>query len=160
MPDQNNFINNHIRLDNGLGEPNPNRIQDIMNELTVEVKQGDKLVKVKASTLNPNSAKFRQARADVASLVASKINSKTVKMIGFRDNGLDFSNSTMQDNKLMQFMDDMGLDYFIINPVAITRIKDKAGFARKRIIDLSTLASSKTRHTDDEKAAYGLFEKT
>ena len=157
--DQNNFISNHIRLDNGLGDPNPNRIQDIMNELTVEVKQGDNLVKVRATTLSPNSAKFREVRADVASLVASKVNSKTVKMVGFRDNGLDFSNSTMQDNKLMQFLDGMGLDYFVINPVTIARLRDKNGFARKRILDISSLASNKSRHTDDEKAVYANFEK-
>ena len=38
-----------------------------MNALTVEVKQGDTLVKVAATTLNPNSAIFREVRADIRS---------------------------------------------------------------------------------------------
>ena len=159
LKDQTDFIINKIRLNNGLGDINPNRIQDIMDNLTVEVKQGDKLVRVNASSLDPNSSKFRQVRADVASLVSSKVNAITVKMIGMRDNGLDFTNSTMQDNKLTQLLKDMNIDYFVINPIAITRIKDKAGFARKRVIDLSALSSNKKKHSDDEIAAYALFEK-
>ena len=151
---QNDFISKHLRI-GSIGDINPNRIQDIMADLTVQV--GDQ--RIKATDLNPNSPKYREVRADVTSLVASKVNSKSVKMIGFRDNSLDFSNGSMQDNKLLQFLNGMGVDYFVINPIAMARLKDRAGFSRKRIVDMSTLASNKTRHTDDEKALYANFEK-
>ena len=49
--------------------------------------------------------------------------------------------------------------FFVINPIAMARLKDRAGFSRKRIVAMSTLASNKTRHTDDEKALYAYFEK-
>ena len=155
--DQNSFIANHLRTGT-LGDLNPNRIQDIISSLSVEVKQDGKAVRVRATELSPTSSKYRELRADVAGLVATKINSLTVKMIGYREGKLDFAHSNIQDNGLSKFLEGIGVDYFIVNPNALVYLKDRYGFSRKRFIDISSLASKKTRHTDDEKAAYAHFE--
>ena len=153
---QNELIMTHLRLDDG--ELNPNAIQDIMGQLSVDVVQNGETVRVNMLDLPSTGNLYRTVRADVASLVATKSGSRSVKMIGYRDGGLDYTVSTVQDNSLVRYLNSIGVDFFILNPNMIARVPNRQGLLVKRIIDISSLQSKKNQHTDVEREAYRKFE--